>query len=199
MYWPIALGYFLTIPLLGILSFFLSKRIKVIQKTIVAETTALAGSTTESLRNIELIKSLGLAQQETERLNATTTKILKLELKQGALPALAELRAGHLREPAAQRDCAAAALPAGAAPSFQPRASFSRSSSTRSPSSGRCRSWAISLGCTAKRRFRWVTSRLILDTPKDVKPAHPKSVAHIDNLAFDHVSFQHLTASKARP
>jgi ABC-type transport system involved in cytochrome bd biosynthesis fused ATPase/permease subunit len=27
-----------------------------------------------------------------------------------------------------------------------------------------------------------------------VKPAHPKSVAHIDNLAFDHVSFQHLTA-----
>ena len=47
------------------LSLFLSKRIKVIQKTIVAETTALAGSTTESLRNIELIKSLGLAQQET--------------------------------------------------------------------------------------------------------------------------------------
>ena len=27
---------------------------------IVAETTALAGSTTESLRNIELVKSLGL-------------------------------------------------------------------------------------------------------------------------------------------
>jgi ATP-binding cassette subfamily B protein len=81
VYWPIALGYFLTIPLLGILSFALSKRIKVIQKTIVAETTALAGSTTESLRNIELIKSLGLAQQETERLNATTSKILKLELR----------------------------------------------------------------------------------------------------------------------
>ncbi len=45
------------------------------------ETTALAGSTTESLRNIELVKSLGLAQQEIERLNATTEKILKLELK----------------------------------------------------------------------------------------------------------------------
>jgi ATP-binding cassette subfamily B protein len=76
VYWPIALGYFLTIPLLGILSFVLSKRIKVIQKTIVSETTALAGSTTESLRNIELIKSLGLAQQETERLNGITSKIL---------------------------------------------------------------------------------------------------------------------------
>ena len=51
------------------------------QKAIVAETTALAGSTTESLRNIELVKSLGLAQQEIARLNATTGKILKLELK----------------------------------------------------------------------------------------------------------------------
>ncbi len=46
-----------------------------------AETTALAGATTESLRNIELVKSLGLAQQEIERLNKTTGKILELELK----------------------------------------------------------------------------------------------------------------------
>ena len=46
-----------------------------------AETTALAGSTTESLRNIELVKSLGLGQQEIDRLNGTTRKILKLELK----------------------------------------------------------------------------------------------------------------------
>jgi ATP-binding cassette subfamily B protein len=52
-----------------------------VQKVIVKETTALAGSTTESLRNIELVKSLGLAQQEIGRLNATTEKILKLELK----------------------------------------------------------------------------------------------------------------------
>jgi ATP-binding cassette subfamily B protein len=42
----------------------LSRRIKEIQKVIVAETTALAGATTESLRNIELVKSLGLADQE---------------------------------------------------------------------------------------------------------------------------------------
>ena len=59
----------------------LSKRIKIVQKTIVKETNALAGSTTESLRNIELVKSLGLTQQEIRRLNATTIKILKLELK----------------------------------------------------------------------------------------------------------------------
>jgi ATP-binding cassette subfamily B protein len=81
VHWIIAPVYFLTVPLLGILSSVLSKKIKKIQKVIVAETTALAGSTTESLRNIELVKSLGLAQQEIERLNNTTGKILNLELK----------------------------------------------------------------------------------------------------------------------
>src|SRR4029078_11599217 len=81
VHWLIAPVYFLTVPLLGLLSSVLSRRIKQIQKVIVAETTALAGATTESLRNIELVKSLGLAQQEIGRLNATTGKILKLELK----------------------------------------------------------------------------------------------------------------------
>jgi ATP-binding cassette subfamily B protein len=77
----IAPVYFSMIPLLAILSSVLSKRVKKIQKVIVAETTALAGSTTESLRNIELVKSLGLANQEITRLNSTTDKILQLELK----------------------------------------------------------------------------------------------------------------------
>ena len=81
VHWLIAPVYFLTVPLLGLLSSVLSKKIKNIQKVIVAETTALAGATTESLRNIELVKSLGLAQQEIGRLNATTGKILQLELK----------------------------------------------------------------------------------------------------------------------
>lgn len=79
--WIIALAYLLTIPVITIVSLALSHKIKVLQKTIVAETTALAGSTTESLRNIELVKSLGLASQEIDRLNGTTEKILALELK----------------------------------------------------------------------------------------------------------------------
>jgi len=79
--WLVTLVYFSTIPILGILSFALSKKIKIVQKEIVRETTALAGSTTESLRNIELVKSLGLAKQEVARLNSTTGKILELELK----------------------------------------------------------------------------------------------------------------------
>jgi ATP-binding cassette subfamily B protein len=73
--------YLIGSVVLGILTSVLSRKIKAIQKNIVSETTALAGSTTESLRNIELVKSLGLTQQEIRRLNATTFKILKLELR----------------------------------------------------------------------------------------------------------------------
>lgn len=79
--YQVTLVYFCAIPIITFVSMALSKRIKTIQRKIVAETTALAGSTTESLRNIELVKSLGLAKQEIERLNKTTYKILDLELK----------------------------------------------------------------------------------------------------------------------
>ena len=81
VHWVIAVVYFAAIPLVGILSWTLGGRIKKMQKTIVSETTSLAGATTESLRNIELIKSLGLSKQEEKRLNATTDKILQLELR----------------------------------------------------------------------------------------------------------------------
>ncbi|MDB5111908.1 MAG: transporter ATP-binding protein, partial [Mucilaginibacter sp.] len=79
--YKVTLVYFAAIPIITFVSMALSRNIKRIQKKIVAETTALAGSTTESLRNIELVKSLGLAKQEIERLNKTTYKILDLELK----------------------------------------------------------------------------------------------------------------------
>jgi ATP-binding cassette subfamily B protein len=81
IHWIIFPVYVVTAPLIGWVSSQLSKRIKKIQKKIVAETTSLAGTTTESLRNIELVKSLGLAKQEIGRLNSTTDKILGLELK----------------------------------------------------------------------------------------------------------------------
>lgn len=81
IHWFIAVFYISVIPVLGTISSVLSKRIKTVQKKIVSQTTALAGSTTESLRNIELVKSLGLSSQEIKRLNDTTDKILLLELK----------------------------------------------------------------------------------------------------------------------
>lgn len=81
IYWGVALVFALTIPIIGIISYILTNKVKKIQKIILIETTALAGATTESLRNIELVKSLGLVDQEILRLNTTTEDILKLELK----------------------------------------------------------------------------------------------------------------------
>ncbi|HEY2649774.1 MAG TPA: ABC transporter ATP-binding protein [Puia sp.] len=80
IHWSIPIVYLVGVLLLTWISSLLSKKIKIIQKNIVNQTTSLAGSTTESLRNIELIKSLGLAQEEVNRLNNNTYKILGLEL-----------------------------------------------------------------------------------------------------------------------
>ncbi|MEX1202751.1 MAG: ABC transporter ATP-binding protein [Ferruginibacter sp.] len=78
--WRIPIAYLLGIGILTIITNRLSKKVKIIQKNIVGQTTALAGSTTESLRNIELVKSLGLTSQEVDRLNKNTYKILGLEI-----------------------------------------------------------------------------------------------------------------------
>jgi len=78
--WTVPVAYVVGITLLSVITSALSKKIKTIQKSIVGQTNALAGSTTESLRNIELVKSLGLTHQEVDRLNKNTFKILGLEL-----------------------------------------------------------------------------------------------------------------------
>lgn len=80
IHWSIPIAYLVGIAVLTLITNLLSKKIKVIQKNIVGQTTSLAGSTTESLRNIELVKSLGLTKQEVGRLNKNTYKILGLEL-----------------------------------------------------------------------------------------------------------------------
>ena len=76
----IGVMFLVTAPIVGVISYALSKKVKAMQTKIVGETAALAGNTTESLRNIELIKSLGLSKQEISHLNNTTQKILALEL-----------------------------------------------------------------------------------------------------------------------
>lgn len=81
LHWSIMPVYVGGIILLSFMTSILSRKIKVIQKRIVKETNSLAGTTTESLRNIELVKSLGLTHQEINRLNSNTYKILGLELK----------------------------------------------------------------------------------------------------------------------
>lgn len=81
VHWTISVAFFLIIPFLGGTTFFVSRSLKRAQQEIVAESAVLAGSTTETLRNVELVKSLGLEHQETKRLNAVNNNILSLELK----------------------------------------------------------------------------------------------------------------------
>lgn len=81
VHWLVGLTFFLIFPVLGTAIYFLSKKIKEAQQMIVRETASLSGSTTETLRNVELVKSLGLEDQEVKRLNTVNEKILDLELK----------------------------------------------------------------------------------------------------------------------
>jgi ATP-binding cassette, subfamily B, bacterial len=80
-HWSIGVAYAAMIPILSGLTFWITRKIKDAQTEIITETQALAGSTTETLRNVELVKSLGLEGQEINRLNNTNEKILELELK----------------------------------------------------------------------------------------------------------------------
>jgi len=80
VHWSIGLMYFLIIPTLAAITLLISRRIKKAQAAIVKQSADLAGSTTETLRNVQLVKSLGLESQEIKRLNAVNDEILKLEL-----------------------------------------------------------------------------------------------------------------------
>ncbi|HLD28602.1 MAG TPA: ABC transporter ATP-binding protein [Patescibacteria group bacterium] len=81
VHWLIGIVYIALIPTLGITTFIISRRVQIAQKKIVLESGNLAGSTIETLRNVELVKSLGLENQETKRLNEVNENILQLELK----------------------------------------------------------------------------------------------------------------------
>src|SRR5688572_24635271 len=193
VHWVIAPVYLLTVPVLGILSSVLSRRIKRIQKVIVAETTALAGSTTESLRNIELVKSLGLGQQEISRLNGTTQKILTLELK----------KVRYLRSLSFIQGTAVNLLRTGIM-ALMLYLIFTRQITVGQFFSLFIYSFFIfgplqELG-NIINVYREAEASLdvfqdILRMPRDPKPASPRPLAELTGLAFDRVSFQHQSAA----
>ncbi|WP_138475721.1 ABC transporter ATP-binding protein [Dyadobacter bucti] len=79
--WLLVPVFFIGVLLLGSLTGLVSKRIKGIQRSINRETNRQAGMITESLRNIELVKSLGLTFAEIRRLNVLTLGIFDLEMQ----------------------------------------------------------------------------------------------------------------------
>src|SRR6201996_1965287 len=78
--WLLVPVFFVGVVLLGSLTGLISKKIKGIQRSINRQTDRQAGVITESLRNIELVKSLGLTFPEIRRLNQQTEKIYELEM-----------------------------------------------------------------------------------------------------------------------
>ena len=81
VHWYIAVAYIALLPIIGVGTWYMSKSIKNSQQQIVREGAELAAATTERLRNIELVRSLGLEGQEVARLNKTNDAILDLEMK----------------------------------------------------------------------------------------------------------------------
>ena len=80
-HWLLIPVFLVGVLLLGSLTALLSQKMKSVQRMVVHETAGMAGSITESLRNIELVKSLGLTYPEIRRLQLHTRKIFDLEME----------------------------------------------------------------------------------------------------------------------
>ncbi|NUM78932.1 ABC transporter ATP-binding protein, partial [candidate division KSB1 bacterium] len=79
-HWLLIPVFVVGVLVLGGLTGLLSQKMKAVQRMIVRETAKMSGSITESLRNIELVKSLGLTYPEIRRLQLYTKKIFDLEM-----------------------------------------------------------------------------------------------------------------------
>ncbi len=193
VHWLIAPIFFLTVPLIGVLSSVLSQRIKKIQKVIVAETTALAGSTTESLRNIELVKSLGLANQEIGRLNTITDKILKLELRK-----VRSLRVLSFIQGTAVNALRTSILFLMLYLIFTQQITVGQFFSLFIYSFfifGPLQELGTVINIYRETEASLETYQAILDLPLEVKPASPQALGELGSLEFENVAFTHQTAA----
>ena len=193
VHWMIAPIYFGVAPIIGWVSSMLSKKIKKLQKRIVGETTALAGATTESLRNIELVKSLGLASQEEKRLNATTGKILKLELEKvryiRSLSFVQGTMVNFMR--LSLLGIMLYLIFQGVINPGQFMTLFIYSFFIFGP----LQELGNVINIYRETEASLDNFKQILDTPREVKPANPKKIGPVRELAFENVSFKHQSAT----
>ncbi len=80
-HWALIPVFLIGVLVLGSLTGLLTKKIKTLQRSINRETNRMSGIITESLRNIELVRSLGLTFPEIRRLREYTQKIFDLEME----------------------------------------------------------------------------------------------------------------------
>ena len=178
--------------LLSALMSVLSKKIKFIQRTIIKETTALAGATTESLRNIELIRSLGLTNQEIKRLNLTTRKILQLELKK-----VKSIRSLSFVQGTFVNLIRQTILFALAYLVFKNHLSIGQMITMQFFSFfifGPLQELGNIILAYREAETSLANFEKLMHTPVEERPINPKSINKIEELAFDNVSFKHQTA-----
>ena len=193
VHWIIAPIFLLTVPMLAVVSSLLSKKIKKISKTILGETTALAGSTTESLRNIELVKSLGLSNQEVNRLNSVTGKILTLELKKvryiRSLSFVQGTTVNFLRT------CLIFLLYYLV---FQDQITPGKLMTLMFYSFfifGPLQELGNVIAVWREAQASLNNFQEIMNTPVEAKPSHPRKLERINNLRFDLVQFRHQSST----
>lgn len=80
-HWALIPVFLVGVVWLGGLTGLLSKKIKTIQRSVIQETNKMSGAITESLRNIEFVKSMGLTWPEIKRLRTFTGNIFNLEMQ----------------------------------------------------------------------------------------------------------------------
>ncbi|WP_315819141.1 ABC transporter ATP-binding protein [Paraflavitalea speifideaquila] len=80
-HWALIPVFVIGVLVLGSLTGMLSRKMKALQRSINRETNRMAGIITESLRNIELVRSLGLTFPEIRRLREYTFRIFQLEME----------------------------------------------------------------------------------------------------------------------
>ncbi|MBK8329133.1 MAG: ABC transporter ATP-binding protein [Bacteroidetes bacterium] len=178
--------------LLSALMSVLSKKIKFIQRTIIKETTALAGATTESLRNIELIRSLGLTNQEIKRLNLTTRKILQLELKK-----VKSIRSLSFVQGTFVNLIRQTILFTLAYLVFKNHLSIGQMITMQFFSFfifGPLQELGNIILAYREAETSLANFEKLMHTPVEERPLNPKSINKIEELAFENVSFKHQTA-----
>jgi ATP-binding cassette subfamily B protein len=79
-HWALIPMFLIGIVVLGGLTSILSRSIKTLQRSLIRQNRQMSGTITESLRNIELVKSLGLTYPEIRRLKVHTQEIYDLEM-----------------------------------------------------------------------------------------------------------------------
>jgi ATP-binding cassette subfamily B protein len=192
--WMLIPVFVVGILVLGGLTGMLSKRIKTVQRSINKETNKMSGIITESLRNIELVKSLGLTFPEIKRLRQFTKNIYDLEMtKTKKVRSLTFLQGTTLN--VLKQSILFILL----------WLIFRKALSTGELITMQFISTSIfgplqDLGSIILN-YREVeasvhTFDILMHKPIELRPAHPVEIGRLERLEFDNVIFRHKTAAQ---